>query len=84
MLVIQSKTHVDRITGREIFDFLINPTDHEYRRWWKGTHLQFHTVKRCENDIGNVVYMDEFIGKRRVRLTGAVIEAVPGGDVYID
>ncbi len=78
MITLQSKIHLDRIGGREIFDFLIDPTDREYQRWWPGTHLALHLLKQKPNNIGNVVYMDELIGKRRVKMTGIIIEAEPG------
>ena len=78
MLTIQSAIVVDGITGREISDFLLTCTDESYRRWWPGTHLQLHTRARGTDHVGDVVFMDEFIGKRRVRMTGVVVEAVPG------
>ena len=34
----------------------------EYRKWWEGTHLRYETLKRYPDDIGNVVFMDEYIG----------------------
>ena len=78
MITIQSNIHVDRISGMEIFNFLINPTDREYQRWWPGTHIELHNIKHGANNIGNIVYMDEFIGEHRVKMTGIVIEAEPG------
>ncbi len=78
MITLQSKIHLDWIGGREIFDFLIDPTDREYQRWWSGTHLALHLLKQKPNNIGNVVYMDELIGKRRMKMTGIIIEAEPG------
>lgn len=62
----------------EIFNFLINPTDSEYQSWWTGTNLELHLLKHDPNNIGNIVYMDEFIGKHRVKMAGIVIEAEPG------
>jgi hypothetical protein len=62
----------------DIYNFLINPTDREYQRWWSGTHLEFHTCKRGLNNIGDIVYMDEFVGDRRVKMSGIVTEAEPG------
>lgn len=78
MFAIQSRTHVDHLTGRQAFDFLVNATDHEYQEWWPGVHLQLHTLKRCPNNVGNIVYMDEFVGEYRVRMTGVLVEAIPG------
>ena len=81
MITIQSKIHVDRIGGKEIFNFLMNPTDHEYQTWWPGTHLALHTLKRTPNNVGTIIYMDEFIGDRRVKASCIVIEAEPAKKV---
>lgn len=78
MITIQSKIHVERISGMEIFNFLINPTDSAYQRWWPGTHLAFHNLRYSPRNVGNIVYMDEYVGKRRVKMTGIVTEAEPG------
>lgn len=78
MITIQSKVHVERIGGMPIFDFLINPTDSAYQQWWPGTHLAYHNLSYAPRNIGNVVYMDEYVGQRRVRMTGIVTEAEPG------
>ena len=78
MVMVQTKLRVAGITGTEIFEFLANPDDRSYRRWWPGTHLQFHSLKRTESHVGDVVYMDEYVGKRRLRMKGHVVEAVQG------
>ena len=77
MITFQTKTHVDRLKGEQVFDFLVNANDREYQEWWPGVHLQLHTLKRCVNHIGNIVYMDEFIGEYRVKSTAVLVEAVP-------
>ena len=77
MLMLQTKVRVDGITAREIFDFLANPNDQIYQQWWPGTHLQLHPLKRTEDHVGDVIYMDEYIGERRLRMKGVVVEAVP-------
>jgi len=78
MLTLQTKTRVDGIAGAEIFDFLANPDDESYRAWWPGVHLQFHTVERGDDHVGDVHYVDEYVGKRRLRGSAIVTEAVPG------
>jgi hypothetical protein len=78
MLTIQSRIHVADITGAEFVDFFLMCTDREYQAWWRGIHLEFHTIKRYPNNVGNIVYMDEIIGKKRVKMTGVVTEVVPG------
>lgn len=78
MLTLTARIRVDGIAGAEIFDFLANPDDESYRAWWPGTHLQLHTVERGDGHVGDVLYMDEYVGKRRLRGSAVVTEAVPG------
>lgn len=79
MLVAESSVFVEGITGREITDFMLDPTDDRYGRWWPGTHLRFHRLARGGADhIGDVVLFDEYVGSRRLRMTGVVVEAEPG------
>ena len=66
------------MSGREVTDFLLDCTDDRYQRWWPGTHLELHAVTRGRGHVGDVVLMDEYIGKRRVRMLAAVVEVVPG------
>lgn len=78
MITIESKLFVEGLTGDEVFDFLLNASDESYRRWWPGTHLHLHALKRGENHVGDVFYMDEYVGDRRVRMKGVVVEAQRG------
>lgn len=78
MIIIQSKVQVAQAKGKELCDFLLNPTDRAYQQWWPETHLAFHTLKQVPNAIGNIVYMDEFVGKRRIKMQGIVMEVMPG------
>ncbi len=78
MLTLCSKTHVAGLRGRDIIDFFLHCDDATYQRWWPGTHLHFRTIERHANDAGNVVYFDELVGRRRLKLHGVVTEIVPG------
>ncbi|HSD83811.1 MAG TPA: hypothetical protein VLG46_08135 [Anaerolineae bacterium] len=78
MLIIQTQVYVPDITGAELMMFMLHCTDREYQAWWRGTHLEFHTIKRYPSDVGNLVYMDEFVGKKRVKMMAVVAEVVPG------
>jgi hypothetical protein len=68
MITIQSKVHIADVSGADLLDFMLNCTDQRYQAWWPGTHLAFHTVKRRPGDIGNVIYMDEYVGQRRLKM----------------
>ena len=80
MLTLESEITVDGLTGREATDFLLDCGDDSYQAWWPGTHLEFHVLERGSGDdhVGDVVLMDEYVGSRRVRMVGKVIEAVAG------
>jgi hypothetical protein len=78
MIIIESSVLVDAATGSEITEFLLNPRDDRYQAWWPGTHLQFHVVEATPGHLGEIVWMDEYVGSRRLRLTGIVVEVEPG------
>jgi hypothetical protein len=75
VLTLQTKLRVDGITGAEIFDFLSGPNDRAYQQWWPGTHLQLHPIEGRGDHVGDLIYMDEYVGTRRVRMTAIVREA---------
>lgn len=78
MITMETEVEVEGLSGVDVTDFLLNPTDEKYRRWWSGTHLEFHVLKSYPDHIGDIVYMDEFIGRHRIRMKGIVENAVPG------
>ena len=78
MFSIATRMHVAGLSGREITDFLSTCDDEAYRRWWPGTHFQLHTVKGTPGSVGSVVFLDELVGNRRVRLTCDLVDLVPG------
>jgi hypothetical protein len=78
MIIIQSRLHISDLRASEVLDFLLNCTDEQYRAWWPGTHLQLHARARFPGHIGNIYYMDEFVGEYRVRMTGVVCGFEPG------
>lgn len=78
MLNLTTEIFVKGLTGKEITDFLLQCDDRQYQKWWPGVHLQFHTRKQYPGNAGNVVYMDEFVGKNRVKMKGIVLEIMPG------
>ena len=69
MFSLLTRTHVPGLSGREITDFLSTCTDEAFRGWWPGTHFHLHTVKGTPGTIGSVVFLDEMVGSRHVRVT---------------
>jgi hypothetical protein len=41
-------------------------------------HIQLHTIRRHPDNLGNVVYMDELVGRYRLKATAVVVEVLPG------
>jgi len=78
MITMKTEVNVKGISGKEISDFMLNCTDQDYQKWWHGTHLAFHTIKRCPNDVGNLVYFDEYVGGYRLRFKAVVTEIISG------
>ncbi|HET6685861.1 MAG TPA: hypothetical protein VFH02_04970 [Jiangellaceae bacterium] len=81
MLRIQTEIVVEGITGRQITDFLLDCTDERYQQWWPAIHLRLHPLALGRDHVGDEVFMDEYVGERRVRMTGVVAEASPGARI---
>ena len=57
---------VKNAKAEQFFNFMINPNDKKYNEWWTEEHLQFHITKKGnENHLGDNVYFDEYLGKKR-------------------
>ena len=77
MISLRSEITVHGINGEEFLTFMLNCTDADYQEWWPEMHLAFHTLERFPNQIGNIVYFDEYVGKTRLKLKGLVTDYVP-------
>jgi hypothetical protein len=78
MVTLQTRVYARGITGQQVAHFFIDCTDEDYQRWWEGVHLQFHTVTRTADNIGNLVYFDEYVGKHRLKFRGRITRYEPG------
>ena len=81
MISLNTTIHVSGITARAITEFLVNCDDAQYQAWWPGVHLHFHSVRRFPGDVGNVVYMDEYVGRFRIKGRAVVTSAIPGREI---
>jgi hypothetical protein len=77
MIELATTVTVKGISGKAVSKFMLHCTDADYQKWWPGTHLAFHTTKRFPDDLGNHVVFDEYVGKRRIKLQGVVVELIP-------
>ena len=78
MLFMQTIIEVKGLSAKEITDFLLNCNDDNYRQWWRDVHLEFHQLKSSPGHIGDLVYMDEHIGKFRMTAKARVTKLIPG------
>ena len=78
MIRLQTDVDVDGLAAEEVFRFLLNCDDASYQAWWPGIHIRFHTVLREPGNVGNLVYMDEYIGRFRLRLHAVIVAIDPG------
>jgi hypothetical protein len=78
MFSLITHTHVPGLSGREITDFLSTCDDESFRRWWPGTHFHLHTIKGAPGSLGSVIFMDEMIGQKRVKVRCELVELLPG------
>ena len=54
---------VPNATAEQFYDFMIDPNDEAYQKWWPEEHIQFHITKRGkENHIDDRVFFEEKIG----------------------
>jgi len=81
MLSMKTEVKVSGISGKNVSDFMLNCTDEVYQNWWPGVHLAFYTKRRFHNNLGNLVYFDEFVGKRRLTFEGIVVKYIPGKQI---
>lgn len=75
MLTLETRLTVDGLAAADVFEFLVDPSDRAYQRWWPGVHLQLHPVAHRARGVGDLIYMDEYVGDRRVRMQAIVVEA---------
>lgn len=78
MITLQTNVKVEGISGSDVFNFMLHCTDDAYQNWWPGVHLAFHTKRRFPNNIGNLVFFDEYVGKRHLSFEGVVVKNDPG------
>lgn len=78
MITFETKVHVGGLVAYRIYRFFLRPGNTVYQANWPGTHLRLHMLRRAPGEVGSVVYMDEYVGERRVRVKALVTEAVPG------
>jgi hypothetical protein len=77
MISLRTRVHVTGIRAQDVCEFMLNPTDERYQAWWPGVHRQFHSLEHRPGYVGDLIYMDEFVGRRRLRMAGRVTTAEP-------
>lgn len=77
MISLQTRVHVTGVQAHDLCEFMLNPTDERYQKWWPVVHRQFHILEHHPGYIGDLIHIDEFVGRRRLRMTGRVTAAEP-------
>lgn len=81
MVTLETVVNVKGVGAGDVYAFMLNCSDLDYQKWWPDVHLVFHTVKRYPGDIGNLVYVDEYVGKYRIRGHAVVTSLVPCAEI---
>jgi hypothetical protein len=81
MIEMRTEVRVGGTSGSSISDFLLSCTDDDYQHWWPGTHIENHTTRRFPGNVGNLMYFDEYVGKRRLKFEGVVVKCIPGKEI---
>ncbi len=81
MIRLQTDIQVPGLNSREVTDFMLNCDDASYQAWWPGVHLRFHTVRKVAGDVGNLIYMDEYVGRFRLKIHAVVTASIPGKEI---
>ncbi len=76
MIELKTDVQLKGVAAKAIADFLLHCTDRDYQNWWPGTHLAWRTKKQFPNEIGSVVYFDEYVGQRRLKLETLVVRYI--------
>ena len=78
MIEIRTVVQLKGVSGKKVSDFLLHCTDRAYQNWWPGTHLVWHTKRQSPDHIGNVIFFDEYVGNRRLKMDAVVTQCIPG------
>jgi hypothetical protein len=81
MIEIKTVIQLPAGTGKKIVDFLLNCDDVAYQNWWPGTHLAWHTKVQYPDYLGNIIFFDEYVGTRRLKLDAVVVKFKPDKEV---
>jgi hypothetical protein len=78
MIESMTKVQLRSVSAVEISNFMIYCTDLMYQDWWPNVHMAYHTLERYPDHIGNFVYFDEYVGKRRLKSYARLKEYIAG------
>jgi hypothetical protein len=56
-----------------VIGFFLHADDASYRAWWPDVHLAMHALEG-EPGLGQVVWMDEYVGTRRLKFACVVTD----------
>lgn len=78
MLSFTTQAFIPHAKKEQVTDFFINCTTAIYWKWWKWTHLEFYTIKKTEDILWDMVYIDEYVGKTRLKFKAKISQYIRG------
>ncbi|MDO5602524.1 MAG: hypothetical protein Q4G07_07115 [Oscillospiraceae bacterium] len=68
---------VTNAKAEQFYDFMINPDNDRYQKWFPNEHLAFYITKRgASSHLGDEVYYDEYLGGvHRLKFFAEVVTA---------
>jgi len=84
MFTLETRAHVAGLSARDAYDFMVVPTAGDFSAWWPGTHLVSKVLRQgvgptgAASHVGTIVYLEQMIGRFRVRETAEIVDAIPG------
>ena len=72
MIIFSVTAFIPHVTKEQVTDFFIHCTVPQYQKWWPGVHLELYTMKRIKNELGSIIYFDEYVGNHRLKFKSKI------------
>ncbi|TGK46668.1 hypothetical protein [Leptospira bouyouniensis] len=82
MITLQTIVDVKGVKPKDFYEFILNCTDEDYNRWWPGTHLVWHTVKKFPGNTGNLIYSEQMFGGHLEKGHSVIKKLVPYNEMH--
>lgn len=83
MIKLLTVQHVAGLTAQQAYDFLLDFETWDYQAWWPDTHLQAKPLRRCPGHVGNRTFVDQWIGRYRLKMVEEITALDPQKKISI-